>query len=295
MTNQVTLKQYFSQDIVKKKFFELLGERSTSFITSVLQVTSSNEMLSKADPSSVFNSAAMAAVLNLPINAALGFAYIVPYNIKQKNGTTKVVAQFQLGYKGYIQLAQRTNQFEKINACEIYEGQLKEYNPLNGHVFDFKNKLSDTVIGYASYFKLTTGFESTLYLTNEEIKKHGERFSQTFKKGYGLWHDDFKSMAKKTVIKLNLSKYAPLSVDLPQIQKAIIADSSQVLNPDTLEVTYIDNTKELHAETTEDKESERLLKLIDDCITVEALEQLSEFVVEGSIRDAYELKLNSLL
>ena len=141
-----TIKAFLEQDMVKQKFAELIGKRATSFITSVLQIVASNELLKNADKNSIYHSAVVAATLDLPLNNNLGFAYIVPYKQKQKDGSYKNVAQFQMGYKGYIQLAQRTGLFKTISGTPIYEGQLVEENPLTGFVFDFTKKTSDNLI-----------------------------------------------------------------------------------------------------------------------------------------------------
>lgn len=263
---QLTIKNLMGQENVKQKFTEMLGKKAQGFITSVLQIVASNDLLSKADPMSIYNAAAVAATLDLPINNSLGFAYIVPYNNRQKDGSYKTVAQFQIGYKAYIQLAQRTGLFKTISATPIYEGQIKENNPLTGIEFDFTQKKSDTIIGYAAYFKLLNGFEKTLYMTVDELKKHGTKFSQTFKKGHGLWKDDFDSMAIKTVIKLLLSKYAPLSIEM---QKAVITDQSLINNEDGTDVEYVD-----HDLIEVDKVEERKLLMINDCKTLGELENL---------------------
>ena len=262
------IKQFFEQDNVKKRFTEMLGKRAPQFLTSVLQITANNEMLSKADPISIYNSAAVAATLDLPLNNNLGFAYIVPYNQKQPDGNYKVVAQFQLGYKGFIQLAQRSGQFKTIAATPIYEGQLIESNPLTGFKFDFTQKKSDVVIGYAAFFQLLNGFEKTLFMTHEDLKKHGTKFSQIFKKGYGLWKDDFDAMAIKTVIKLLLSKYAPLSIEM---QRAVITDQALINNADATDVTYVD-----HEELPIDKEAERIQLMLADCKTGDEVSMLQE-------------------
>ncbi|HZI26240.1 MAG TPA: recombinase RecT [Chryseolinea sp.] len=260
-STQLTVKNLFGKDEVRNKFQEMLGKRAPSFITSVLQIVASNALLTKADPHSVYHSAAVAATLDLPLNNNLGFAYIVPYNQKYKdsngNWQSKQVAQFQMGYKGFIQLAQRTGMYRTLSAAPIYEGQLISENPLTGFVFDFTKKKSDTIIGYASYFQLLNGFEKTLYATVDELKKHGKRFSQTFKKDHGLWVDDFDSMALKTVIKANLSKWAPLSVD---IQKAITFDQSVIKDVETQDVDYVDNQPEQLPEVTHD-ELQKLLEV----------------------------------
>lgn len=270
----LTIKNLFDRDEVRNKFRELLGKRSSAFITSVLQIVASNALLAKADPHSVYHSAAVAATLDLPLNNNLGFAYIVPYNQKQADGSYKQVAQFQMGYKGFIQLAQRTGQFQTISAAPIYEGQLIEENPLTGFVFDFKQKKSDKVIGYASYFRLLNGFEKTLYATVEELRAHGLKYSQTFKKGYGLWKDDFDAMAIKTVLKVNLSRFAPLSVEM---QKAVVVDQSVINDSEATDITYVDNES-----VDVDKVAERITLLISDAKTLEELKQ-----IEGEIPETH--------
>lgn len=239
----MTIKSLFAKDEVKLKFQEMLGKRAASFITSVLQIATQNEMLAKADPVSIYQSAAVAATLDLPLNNNLGFAYIVPYNSKQKDGSFKVIAQFQLGAKGFKQLALRSGQFITINDTDVREGELKKYDRLTGEIeFEWiqnnTERLAKKVIGYTSFFKLLNGFQSIFYMTVEELNQHGLKYSQTFKKGFGLWKDDFDAMARKTVIKLNLSKNAPLSVEM---QKAIVTDQAVVNDADTEDIEYVDN------------------------------------------------------
>lgn len=230
MTTQLATKDFFQREDVVQKFQELLGKRASSFLTSVLSVVSQNSSLANADPKTVYMAALTSATLDLPINQNLGFAYIVPYNGQ---------AQFQMGYKGFIQLALRSWQFLTISATPVYEGQLIEENPLTGYVFDRKAKKSDIVIGYASYFKLLNWFEKTLYMTKTEIEKHANNYSAQFKKSQsGLWKDKFDEMATKTVIKLLLSKFAPLSVEM---QKAVIADQGVLQDENFDSVEYPDN------------------------------------------------------
>lgn len=280
------VKAYFENPSVKAKFQEMLGKRSTQFITSVLQIVNGNQMLKSATPESVFNAAATAATLNLPINNNLGFAYIIPYSQKGDNGQYINVAQFQLGYKGFVQLAQRSGQFKTISACQVYEGQLIDENPLTGFVFDWKAKKSDIVVGYAAYFGLLNGFEKTLYMSAEQLKKHGLKFSKTFAKGYGLWKDDFDSMALKTVLKLLLSKFAPLSVEM---ERAVISDQSVIKDHETLEVEYVDNEPDQQA----DPLKERILRLIEDADTVSKLKKLEKDIPED-LQDTYNFKLEML-
>lgn len=279
-----------SRDDVKQRFQEILGKRTTSFITSVLQIVASNNLLAKAEPTSIYHSAMVAATLDLPLNNNLGFAYIVPYNSKQPDGSYKVVAQFQIGYKGFKQLALRTGQFLLISATDVRDGEIVSNNRGTGEITfkwieDEKERDSKKVIGYVSYFKLVNGFESTFFMTTEKVEKHAKQFSQTYKKGYGQWKDDFESMALKTVTKLNLSKNAPLSVDL---QKAVTFDQGIIKDSDTQDVSYVDNETE-----QVDKESERLFLMISDAKTLDELK-----VLERDLRpehlDAFTVKKDEL-
>lgn len=270
-----TSKELFSQQAIKDKFKEMLGKKAQPFIVSVLQVVASNELLKRADPNSVYNAAAVAATLDLPLNNQLGFAYIVPYNTSvnrgskdQPNWETVVVAQFQIGYKGYIQLGQRTGMYKTINATPVFEGQLVEEDPLRGYTFDWKAKKSDKVIGYASFFALVNGFERTLYMTAEEVQAHGKRYSKSYQNKLSLWKTDPHTMPLKTVLKLNLSKYGPMSIEL---QKALVFDQAFIKDAETLDVDYLDN-----AEEPRSKEQQRIDIMIQDAKYVEDLDALRE-------------------
>lgn len=234
MTTQLSTIDFLKKEEVKQKFQEILGKNATTFMTTVMSLVAQNKMLQDADPQSVYMSAMTSASLGLPVNPNLWFAYILPY--KNKDWT---VAQFQLGYKWFIQLAQRSGQFKTISASPVYEGQLIEENPLTGYVFDRKAKKTEVVIGYASYFKLLNWFEKTFYMTKSEIERHANNYSAQFKKSQTwLWKDKFDEMATKTVIKLLLSKFAPLSVEM---QKAVIADQGVLQDENFDSVEYPDN------------------------------------------------------
>lgn len=277
MSTQLTTKDFFNKEAVKNKFQELLGDRASSFMTSVLQVVSSNDLLKDAEPTSVYQAAMIAATLNLPINNNLGFAYIVPYRTKQQDGTYKVLAQFQLGYKGFIQLSQRSGQFQTMNVTDVREGEIKSHNRLSDEVEfewmqDQKARLSKKTVAYVAYFKLLNGFEKLHLMYSDELESHGKRFSQTYKKGFGLWKDDFDSMSKKTALKLLLSKYAPLSVDM---QKAIVSDQAVINNAETMDVDYVDNdVYEIHEASEANKKA-----------TQEAAEKLKAKSGSGNLND----------
>ena len=254
----LTTKALFTSENIKKKFEEMMGRKAQGFITSVLQICASNKLLATAEPMSVYNAACMAAVLDLPLNNNLGFAYIIPYNEKyssfdakgKETWHTKQVAQFQLGYKGYIQLAMRTGKYKTIAATPIYEGQLVSQNPLTGFVFDFEKKVSETIIGFASYFSLVNGFEKTLFMTTEQMKAHGLKYSKTFNNKNGRWTLDFEGMGNKTVLKLLLSKYGMLSIEM---ERALVVDQAVINDENGESVTYADVV-----ETTEDVQETEL-------------------------------------
>lgn len=241
-TQVPTIKSLLGSENAKKRFQELLGKKAAGFISSVISVANGNNYLAKAVPQTILNSAVVAATLDLPINPNLGLAAIVPYTDRKSGVTT---AQFQLMYKGLIELCQRSGLFKSIIDEVVYDGQLVKKNKFTGeYEFDEDAKKSDTIIGYMAYFKLLNGFEKTAFMTKEEVEKHAKRYSQSYKKGFGVWKDDFDVMARKTVLKLLLSKYAPKSIDIQRainFDQAVIKDDLSSTEIDEAEVEYIDN------------------------------------------------------
>lgn len=214
-----TLKGMLESPEYKKKFEKMLGKKAAGFMSSIIAVTNNNNYLIKADPATVIGAAAQAAMLDLPINQSLGFAYIVPY---------KGAAQFQLGYKGYIQLAQRSGQYVDIGAKTVYEGELEYENRLLDK-FRFGERTGDKVIGYLAYFRLTNGFEKMLFMTLEEMQVHAKKYSQNYKGGTDKWGlTDFNVMAEKTVLKRLLSKFGPLSIESVQMSQALSNDGGVI-------------------------------------------------------------------
>lgn len=240
-----SVKSLLSTDNVKSKFQEILKDRAAGFTANLAVMVNNSVALSKCEPLSVISAAVVSASLDLPLDPNLGFAAVVPFGDK---------AQFQIMYKGLIQLAQRSGQYKTIGVTEIFDGELKSQNRLTGeYEFDFAAKTSERVIGYAAYFKLLNGFEKTIYWPIEQVDKHGKRFSQTYKKGFGLWKDDFDNMAKKTVLKHLLSRWGILSIEM---QKAVKFDQSVVKDVENGEVEYIDNEPE--ATTFENPEARKV-------------------------------------
>jgi recombination protein RecT len=233
--------QFIANPRTQEYLTTVLAEKKASFVNNITALVSNNAALQVCKPDTLMFASLKATALDLPLDQNLGFAYVLPYK-DNKSGTT--LAQFQMGYKGFIQLAIRSGQFKTINARDVREGELVGEDFITGELTFKKaeNRESLPVVGYVAYFKLLNGFEKYLYMTAAEVKAHALRFSQTFKRGYGLWADKemFDSMAKKTVIKLLLSKYAPLSVEMQKIQEAVDADQSVMRNPGQYE--YVDNT-----------------------------------------------------
>ena len=214
-----TLKGMLEMPAYKNKFNEMLGKKAAGFMSSIIAVANNNKLLAKANPATVIGAAAQAAMLDLPINQSLGFAYIVPY---------KSEAQFQLGYMCYIQLAQRSGQYVDIGAKTVYEGELEYENRLLDK-FKFGDRTGDKVIGYIAYFRLVNGFEKMLFMTLDEMQAHAKKYSKSYSGGTDKWGlADFNTMAEKTVLKRLLSKYGPLSIESIQMSQALSNDGGVV-------------------------------------------------------------------
>lgn len=258
MANQLTIRDYMSAPQVQKKMADMFTDKRLldGFVQSVIAIAGSDELLATAEPRSVFNACLTAASLNLPINKNLGFAHIIGYK-NNKKGITE--AQFQLGARGFKELAQRSGQYQIINQGDVRRGELVGRDRLTGELkFEWvdndEERANLLVVGYFSYFKLMNGFTSTLYMSVDEIKAHGNRYSQSFKRGYGPWVDNFDAMALKTVSKLNISKNGPLSVDMQQavtMDQAVIGDDGKA--------EYIDGTDMVTVTESADAAEEAIL------------------------------------
>ncbi|EOA3813833.1 recombinase RecT, partial [Enterococcus hirae] len=225
--SKLGFKTLMSTPAMKKKFTDILHEKSDAFMGSLLTLVGGDDYLSKAEPMTIIASALKAATMDLPIDKNLGYAYIVPFNRKEKVGKDWIThneAQFILGYKGYIQLAQRSGQYKALNAIEIYEGQLIEWNPLTEEFqFDYNAKQSDRVIGYVGFFELLNGFKKTVYWTKQEVEAHRIKHVKGFDKTKltGAWKENYDAMAIKTVLRNMLAKWGILSVEM---QNAVTSD-----------------------------------------------------------------------
>ena len=211
---------------VQERFEKMLGKKSAGFLSSLLTLVNNNNLLQKANPTSVLAAAATAASLDLPVNPSLGLAWIVPYG----NG-----AQFQLGYRGAIALAMRSGQMKSIVMTEVYEGECKCWNRFT-ETFEFGDRVSDNIIGYYARFETVNGFVKATFWTKEEVLKHAKRFSKSFNRG--PWQTDFDAMAKKTVLLSIIKTYAPMSIEM---QSAFESDEKvATVNETTGQEEFID-------------------------------------------------------
>ncbi|HAT4283514.1 TPA: recombinase RecT [Clostridium perfringens] len=212
-----TVKGLMDSPTIKKRFEEVLNEKAPQYMSSIVNLVNSDTNLQKCEGMSVIASCMVAATMDLPVDKNLGYEWVVPYGNR---------AQFQMGYKGYIQLALRTGQYKSINVVEIREGELISWNPLTEEIeVDFEKRKSDVVIGYAGYFKLINGFEKTVFWTKEEVNNHANKFSKTVNSKNSVWKSNFDAMAKKTVLRNLLSKWGILSIEM---QKAYTADENLI-------------------------------------------------------------------
>lgn len=226
-TPAVRLKNMLSNPQVKERFDEILKTKSAGFIGSILAIANSNVKLAACDPVTIINSALNAATMDLPINPNFGFAYIIPYGAQ---------AQFQVGYKGFLQLALRSGKLRTINVTEVYEGQLVKIDSFKG-LYEFReDRTSNEVIGYYAYIETLNGFEKGEYWSFEKTQAHGKRFSKQFG---GLWTSDPHAMGKKTVLKMLISKWSELSIDT-NMQRALTTDQSIITNVENMDVDYVD-------------------------------------------------------
>lgn len=272
----LALKNVLSTDSVKEQFKNALGKNADTFIASVIDLFNSDSKLRECNPNQVVMEALKAAVLHLPINKSLGFAYIIPYSNSypkkdeygrdmigqdgKKIWEKKLEPTFQLGYKGYIQLAMRTGQYRTLNADVVYEGEVRKVSKLTGEIAFDGDKKSDKVIGYFCYFELLNGFAKTLYMTVDQMANHAKRYSKGLKKEITVdqlkaladlpvstddnktvgWLGNFHSMGVKTVVRNLLSKFGYLSVEM---QTAIADDMRSEEWADATEVK--DDQKQL--------------------------------------------------
>ena len=236
MKEPQSLQQMLNSANIKRRFEEILDTSAPSFISSILTIVRGSSKLQECSAQSVVAAAGMAAALKLPLNPSLGFAHIVPY---------KSQAQFQIGAKGFVQLAMRSGQYRTLHSGPVREGQIKEIDFLTGEIIRGE-KISDEIVGYVAYMELLNGFKKSLYMTVEELTAHAEKYSQSYAydlrsgRKSSVWSTNFDAMAKKTVLKHLLSHYGIISLDQQgyTMIKALQADQSVITDEG---FRYIDN------------------------------------------------------
>lgn len=291
---KLTFSAFIAQDAMKQEINEMVGgEKGQQFITSIISAVSANPQLAECDNASIVSAALVGQALNLSPSPQLGQFYMVPFNktIKNPDGTSYQikVAQFQIGYKGYIQLAIRSGQYKKLNVLAIKEGELIKYDPLNEDIEvklieDEEKREKAKTIGYYAMFEYLNGFRKTLYWTKNKMIAHADKYSQAFSlnatggkypkvsyadfeagkvpenemwKYSSYWYKDFDGMAFKTMIRQLISKWGIMSVDM---QKAMESDMAEIKEDGTYE--YVDNNIEV--EPIHEQEEMEETQYVDD-------------------------------
>lgn len=234
-------------DAYQKLINETLGDKELArqFVADITTVVSSNTKLGLCEAGSVLSAGLVAQSLKLPLTQSLGFAYVIPYGNK---------AQFQIGWKGLVQLAMRSGQFERVGVRNVHQGEYIGQDEFGEDEFKFSHDYDDNeIVGYYAYFKLLNGFKKTLYWTKKQCEKHAKTYSKSYGNGTDTdnWTKQFDVMAQKTVLKQLLSKYAPLSVEL---QKAVIFDQAAIDkngNPEYVDGNSLEETKEVNNTLTD--------------------------------------------
>lgn len=245
---------YLANDAVKKNIMSVIGEKNTTkFVSSVVSAVQTNPALAECTNGSILSAALLGEALQLSPSPQLGQFYMVPYKNK---GVSE--AQFQLGAKGYKQLAIRSGQYKRIVTSVVKEGELKSFNPITEEyifepIMDMATREKLPVIGYYAAFELLNGFKKELYWSKEKMQSHAQRYSNGYrsdlKKGtsYTFWSKDFDGMAEKTMIRQLISKWGIMSIDM---QKAFESDMGIVREDGTVE--YADNVVDIEAEVKEE-------------------------------------------
>lgn len=243
----VTFSTFMSSDAVKQKVNEMIGGKDgQGFITSIISAVSTNPELAKCEHSTILSAAMQGAALKLSPSNQLGHYYLVPYD---DNKNHRMVAQFQMGYKGYIQLAMRSGQYRDLDVMDIREGEYKGKDKYTGKpviefIEDDGTREDMPIVGYFVYFELLNGFRKSLYWSRAKMEKHAMQYSKGYasdvKKGnqYTFWSKDFNGMAYKTMLRQLLSKWGVMSIEM---QNAIDSDMA-VINDNGYE--YVDNQSE---------------------------------------------------
>lgn len=258
---QPSFSVFLTQDAIKKKINEVIGGKGGQrFMTAILSAVTNSPELQECESMSILNCAFLGEALNLSPSPQLGQYYMVPHKKRDRNGNVlAVIAQFQLGYKGYIQLAIRSGYYKKINVLAIKEGELKHFDPLNEVIEveiiqDEREREQAKTIGYYAMFEYLNGFQKTMYWSREKMQSHADQYSQAYsaeahqkilrgeipqkemRKYSSFWYKNFDDMAYKTMLRQLISKWGIMSTEL---QMAMENDMAAIRDDGTPE--YVDN------------------------------------------------------
>jgi len=264
-----TVAQYLGSVDIKRYIEGVLKERAGQFVTSLVSMSKLTPALSGCDPETLMYCGLKAASLNLPLDNNLGFAYAVPYK-NNKTEPPTIEAQFQIGYKGFIQLGQRTGQYKSMNVINIHQGELLSWDPFTEEleleiISDQEARSCLPVVGYAAVFILTNGFKKVSYWPVARVDAHARRFSKAFHNG--PWKTDFHAMARKTVLKDMLTHWGPASTEISEAakfdQSVVRKTESGEEYPDYIDGSLVDDVQSLpessvEAEFKAEQESRRL-------------------------------------
>lgn len=276
-----TFSAYMAQDGIKKKINEIIGgAKGQQFITAITSAVSTNPGLAECSFPSIFSAALLGQSLNLTPSPQLGQYYLVPFNDKKRGCK---VAQFQLGYKGYIQLAIRSGYYKKINVIAIKEGELVKYDPLAEEIEvnlieDDEIREQTETIGYFAMFEYQNGFRKTLYWSKKKMLAHANKYSQAFNmdsykelqegkipqgdlwKYSSFWYKDFDGMAFKTMLRQLISKWGIMSIDMQEAytkDMATIRENGEYEYVDNIEFGTIENEASDNVENSTENETEQ--------------------------------------
>lgn len=283
MSNETAMSVYLSNDNTKKYLHSILGSHTGQFITSLTSLAGSSEMLKNCDRNSLLACALKAVSMELPFDPNLGFTWCVPY------GKT---ATFQIGAKGYIQLALRTGQYKFIGSRDVREGEFLGRNFVGDPEIKWlpdEERINKEIVGYMAGLELLNGFRKVIFWSNQEVENHATRYSQSYRKykktgnkSDAIWASQFEKMAEKTVLKALISKYGIMSTDM---QKAVMSDHAKLnINLETGEenINYIDNPEVIEYVTGEEQKEllekygvNKVTKALD-IVGVESLNKLTK-------------------
>lgn len=243
-SKKTNLTAYLTSDAVKSQINKVIGgANGDRFVSSIISAVQANASLKDCTSPSIVSAALLGYSLKLSPSPQLGQYYLVPF-YNRKKGVSE--AQFNLGYKGYIQLALRSGQYKKLNVLAIKEGELINYNPLDEEIEvklidDEEEREKAKTIGYYAMFEYLNGFKKTMYWSKAKMESHALKYSQGYKakKGYTFWEKDFDSMAYKTMLRQLISKWGIMSIDM---QSALDSDMGVIKEDGT--VDYVDNVTE---------------------------------------------------